>query len=133
MLSVSTSWVERKTLLGRARDHHVVTDRPIGSGGLNKGCTSGELLLLAVGSCVAGNVARRAAELALPLQDLKVDVAVAESGDHLAYQPIEAVVEIRGDLSGNALAELREAAGSGRVTGRLRQGTEVHIRFVQVD
>ncbi len=45
-----------KKLLGVARRHVVITDRPVQDGGGDLGCTSGELLRLAIGSCVASRV-----------------------------------------------------------------------------
>lgn len=137
MPSVTTSLLAGRTLLGRARGHSVLTDRPGQGGGGDAGCTSGELLLLAIGSCVVGNVARRANERGIAVFRLHADVRIDDmpydggpgDGD---YAPVEVAVEIAADLRDGDLEALRAAAGSGRVTGRVNRNTDVRIRLVPV-
>lgn len=137
MPSVTTSLLAGRTLLGRARGHSVLTDRPEQGGGGDAGCTSGELLLLAIGSCVVGNVARCAAERDIALLRLHADVRIDDMpqdggpGDD-GYAPVEVEVEIAADLLDGDLEALRAAAGSGRVTGRVNRNTDVRIRLVPV-
>jgi uncharacterized OsmC-like protein len=127
MLSVTTSLVESRTLLGRARQHSVLTDRTSDSGGHDLGCTSGELMLLAIGSCVIGNIARCAAERNIMLKYLHAEVSVADTPDDGSYGPVDVMVELTAEISDDDLAALRVAARSGRVTGRVSRNTEVRI------
>lgn len=132
MLRVMTSLVEHRTLLGRARQHSVLTDRPGDFGGHDRGCTSGELMLLAIGSCVVGNIARCAAERDIMLQYLHAEVSVADTPDDGSYGPVDVMVELTAELSDDDLAALRVAARSGRVTGRVSRNTEIRIRLEPV-
>lgn len=56
MLHTNTLKLGGTTLSGRARDHVVLTDRRAEGDEQERGCTSGELMMLAVGSCVVGNL-----------------------------------------------------------------------------
>lgn len=126
MLRVNTSRLHGATLVGRARDHLVLSDRALAEGGNNLGCTSGELMLLAVGSCVVGNLNTYAAQHGANVGALSADVRIEETPDD-SYGAITVDVQIEENVSDKTLHELREAAGSGRVTGRLRQNCEVRI------
>ncbi len=55
-LMVHVRPVTGKKLLGSAGRHTVVTDRKVAEGGTDAGCTSGELLLLAMASCATGSI-----------------------------------------------------------------------------
>ncbi len=56
MTSVIVRRKEGKRLSCNAGPHEVVTDRKPEDGGTDAGCTSGELLLMAIGSCATGSV-----------------------------------------------------------------------------
>ena len=71
---VTVRHVEGKQLLGIARHHAVVTDRPAEEGGGDTGCTSGELLLVAIGSCSAGSLRKFFEQRGTPCSDLSVEV-----------------------------------------------------------
>ncbi len=61
-------------LLGTARNHTVVTDRPMDEGGTDTGCTSGEMLLLAIGSCASESLRRYFSGLGTPCHSLSAEV-----------------------------------------------------------
>jgi uncharacterized OsmC-like protein len=67
--------LDGKRLLGRAGPHEIVSDRKREDGGTDTGCTSGELLLLAIGSCAAGSVRNFLEQQDLPSSPLAVDVS----------------------------------------------------------
>lgn len=126
MLQVSTSKLRGPTLVGRARGHVVVSDRSPADGGGDLGFTSGELMLLAVGSCVVGNLNHYAEGRGTELRDLSAAVRVEETPDG-GYGAITVDVQIGDDVSEEMLTALGGAASSGRVTGRMRQNSEVRI------
>lgn len=126
MLHVNTSKLSGTTLSGRARDHVVLTGRRAADGEMERGCTSGELMLLAVGSCVVGNLNLFALQQGIDIEDLSANVRIEDvPGD--GFGEITVDVQIGGEVPEDTLEDLRQAAGSGRVTGRFRQNSEVRI------
>lgn len=126
MLHTTTAKLNGTTLVGRARDHIVLSDRLAAEGGNELGCTSGELMLLAVGSCVAGNLNLFAIQQGVDIGDLSADVQVEDAPDD-GFGAITVDVQINGEIHEETLEALRQAAGSGRVTSRLRQNSEIRI------
>jgi uncharacterized OsmC-like protein len=128
MLHVKTSKVSGTTLSGRARDHVVLTDRRTTGEEKELGCTSGALMLLSVGSCVVGNLNVFAMEQGIDIDDLSADVRVEDAPDN-RFGAITVDVHIGGEIAEGVLEDLRQAAGSGRVTGRYKQNSEVRINI----
>lgn len=126
MLHIKTSKLSGTTLSGRARDHVVFTDRRALDGEKELGCTSGELMLLSVGSCVVGNLNLFALENGIDIEDVSADVR-AEDAPEDGFGAITVDVQINQEIPDDTLEGLRQAAGSGRVTGRFRQGSDVRI------
>ena len=126
MIHINTSRRDGTTLVGRAGEHVVLTDRRLADGGSEQGCTSGELMLLAVGSCVVGSVNLTAERYCANIEDLSADVQIEEAPDN-SYDAITVDVRITGEIPKKTLDALREAAGSGRVTSRLQQNSEIKI------
>jgi len=128
LISAELKIHEGKTLLGRVRNHIVVTDRPSADGGQDLGGTSGELMLLSVGSCAVGNIRDHVERNALPIIFLKADVFVETPTMSEDLGPVVISAEFFGALTPDELRALIDAAGSGRVVRRLRKGTQVDIR-----
>ncbi len=83
-------------------------------------------MLLAVGSCVVGNLNMFAMQTGANIGELRADVRVDEAADD-SYGAITVDVQIEKKIPDETLDRLRKAAGSGRVTGRLSHNSEVHI------
>ncbi|MFT5181157.1 MAG: putative OsmC-like protein [Alphaproteobacteria bacterium] len=79
MLHINTSKLNGTTLVGRAREHVVLSDRRSTNDGKELGCTSGELMLLAVGSCVVGNLNTLAIQRGVEIDGLSADVRVEDA------------------------------------------------------
>jgi uncharacterized OsmC-like protein len=129
---VTVQQLDGKKLPGVARQHAVITDRPVPDGGGDPGCTSGELLLLAIGSCVAGSLRNCFAQKGLQHGRLKVEVGLKPSA---VRDPLDRIV-IALYLSVSMLRALMEeairiAATSGAVAGTVGQGSEVELRIVR--
>jgi putative redox protein len=119
-----------KQLRLTARGHTVIADRPVADGGSDTGCTSGELLLMAIGSCCAGSVRNYLEQRGTSCADLRVDVAFEPTGpqmrDRIAvtlHLPIGCRAADRGALTA--------AATAGGVTSRLKLGSTVVVRFAE--
>lgn len=128
MISADLTIHKGKALLGRIRDHIVMTDRPASEGGHDLGGTSGEFLLIAVGSCAVGNLRAHVDRHNLPVSFLKANVFIEVPSDPESLGPVVISNEIDGVLTPGELNALIDAAGSGRVVRRLRKGTQVDIR-----
>lgn len=117
-----------RQLLGCARTHSVVTDRPLDQGGTDIGFTSGEMLLLAIASCATGSVRNYLEGHGAPCHGIKTEVfyeAVTGARERI-------VISMRLPRESLAAGEecLRVAAMSGKVTGRVKLGSEIEVRLM---
>lgn len=116
-----------KQLLCSARNRTVITDRPLDGGGTDLGFTSGELLLMAMGSCATGSLRNFFEKQGLPCDDLGVEVF---------FEPVPGerdriVIDVSASpalLSGNTEA-VKAAAKAGRVVSRVALGSAIEVRF----
>ena len=125
--------IDGRKLRCEAGRHVIITDRKIEEGGTDAGCTSGELLLVSIGSCAAGSARRYLQEHGLPSVDLAVDVglrpiAAAGSRDATVIE-----VSVSSDIPERDIAGIENAALSGGVTRRLAMGSEIEVLVHRVD
>lgn len=114
-------------LLGTARSRTVVTDRPLNEGGTDAGFTSGEMLLLAIGSCASGSLRRYFVERGTPCRNLSVDVRF--DTPIAVGRRDRIVIDLAIDDSLGADRELiRVATLSGGVTSRIAAGSDIDVR-----
>lgn len=116
-----------KQLLCTARNRAVITDRPLDGGGTDLGFTSGELLLLAMGSCATGSLRNYFEKQGLPCDDLGVEVffePVAGESDRIVIQVSAAPELLAAD--GDAV---KAAAKAGRVVSRVALGSAIDVRL----
>lgn len=107
------------------RDHHLTADEGPELGGTDSGPTPAELLLGALGSCVAITIKMYAARKGWDVQNVHVDVSGKD--DHGTYV-IERRLTFTGSLTDDQRERLTEIAGRCPVSRRLL-GT-VDIRSV---
>jgi uncharacterized OsmC-like protein len=119
---------EGKTLFCQSGAHVVVTDRKPADGGSDAGCTSGELLLMAVGSCATGSVRTHLQSLGLPAQDLCVRVTLEPSPGGSEHDLIAIELSLPAGLSADQIEAARQAAICGGVVSRLLIISEVGVR-----
>lgn len=120
--------LDQKRLLGVAGHHAVVTDRKIEDGGSDVGCTSGELLLLAIGSCATGSLRNFLNKSGLATNGLEVDVqleAPAEPGERDA---IAIDICLPAEVLDGRAEEIANAAQAGRVVSRMKLGSRIVVR-----
>lgn len=115
-------------LLGTARNRSVITDRPTADGGTDTGFTSGELLLLAIGSCASGGLRRYFSERGIPYSGLSLDVYFEPSATPDARDRI--VIGLGFDAADSDVERIKAAALSGRVASRVAAGSEIEVRFM---
>lgn len=128
---VNVRQVTGKQLLGTARHHAVVTDRPKDEDGTDVGCTSGELLLLAIGSCGMAGLRRLFEEKNISLRDFSVDVFFEPQADAQQRDRIIMSINIGHDLQNIDPEAITKAATSGGVTSRMRLGSAMDIRIAR--
>jgi uncharacterized OsmC-like protein len=125
--------IGQKRLLGTAGSHAVITDRKLEEGGSDVGCTSGELLLLAIGSCATGSLRNFLGKSGLSSESLEVNVDFGSSGQGDERDAVSIVVSLPAEvLDGNA-DRIAAAAQSGRVVSRIKLGSPVIVRCQTVD
>lgn len=127
VIKASVVMLSGTQLLGTARSRTVVTDRPLDEGGTDAGFTSGEMLLLAIGSCASGGLRRHFAGKGMPCSNLRADVRFDTPTAPGRRDRI--VIDLTLD---NALCAdrslIRAAALSGGVTSRLAAASDIEVR-----
>lgn len=130
--TVTTRSLSGRQLLGIARHHAVLTDRTREEGGTDIGCTSGELLLLAIGSCATGSVRKYLQAQGLPYQNLSVTVSFAADDEPRERDLI--VVAVNVDEAARPHADaITVAAVGGGVTSRIHAGTGLQVRMAGIN
>ncbi len=129
-MTVKVVRLDGKRLLGRAGRHGIVTDRKLDEGGADTGCTSGELLLLAIGSCATGAVRNFLDWCGLPSSPLAVEVSFAPPRREGDRDSIAIVVRLPDGIPNDRLADIKSAAVSGGVVSRMRLGSTVDVAVI---
>lgn len=123
---VSVTRLDGKRLLCRAGHHQIVTDRKPEDGGSDSGCSSGELLLLAIGSCATGSIRTYLEGSNLPSAEITVDVGfeptIPDERDSVAI-----IVTLSADFPLQQINGVKEAAISGGVVSRILLGSQVEV------
>lgn len=116
-----------KKLLGSAGRNSVVTDRKVADGGTDAGCTSGELLLLAMASCATGSIRNALAEYNLGPDDIRVEVNLVPPKTPGARDGILITVYLAQPVLTAGLDPIATAAISGGVVSRIKLGSDVAV------
>lgn len=116
-----------KKLLGSAGRHSVVTDRKVADGGADAGCTSGELLLLAMASCATGSIRNALAGTNLGPDDIRVEVNLVPPKTPGARDGILITVYLAQRVLAAGLDPILTAAVSGGVVSRIKLGSDVTV------
>ena len=117
-----------KKLLGTAGRHSVVTDRKTAEGGTDAGCTSGELLLIAMASCATGSIRNALAARQLPNNDIRVETEFTPAKTAGARDGILISVFLPQPILAAGIEPIVEAATSGGVVSRVRLGSDIDVR-----
>ena len=120
--------LEQKRLLATAGRHQLVTDRKIDDGGSDTGCTSGELLLVAIGSCTTGSVRTFLRDTGLPTDRLEVSVDYEPPAQPGERDTISIVIGLPADILAQQSDAILEAARGGGVVSRMLLGSHLAIR-----
>jgi hypothetical protein len=124
---VFTRPIAGKKLLGTAGRHSVVTDRNVTDGGTDAGCTSSELLLLAMASCATGSIRSALAARGTLLDDMRVDVDFVPPKHASARDGILITVFLPPAVLADATEPVVAAAAAGGVVSRVKLGSDVEI------
>jgi hypothetical protein len=119
--------VAGKKLLGSAGRHSVVTDRKVADGGTDAGCTSGELLLLAMASCATGSIRNALAGTNLGPDDIRVEVNLVPPKTPGTRDGILITVYLAQRVLTAGLDPIVAAAVSGGVVSRIQLGSDVTV------
>ena len=125
--------MDGRKLRCQAGRHVIITDRKTADGGTDAGCTSGELLLVATGSCAAGSTRRYLQEHALPFDDLVVEVSLKPAASADSHHAIVIEVFVPADISKDDKPLIKDAALSGGVVSRLALGSEIEVLVHRTD
>ncbi len=130
---VRVALMEGRKLRCSVGQHVIVTDRKSADGGTGSGCTSGELLLVAAGSCATGAVRRYLDGREYPSRDMAVEVALKPAALPGSRDIIAIDIFVSADVREDDLPQIKTAALSGGVVGRLALGSEIEILVHRAD
>ena len=129
MATAKVTRVSGKQLRCAIGRHVVTTDRKVEDGGTDAGCTSGELLLLAMGSCAAGSTRSYLESRGVACMDLVAEVGFEPSPTGAERDLIAITVTLPDSVPETEEPALRAAVLDGGVVGRLGLGSELAVRF----
>ena len=127
--SISTRYLSGRQRLGVARHHAVVTDRTLEEGGTDIGCTSGELLLLAIGSCATGGVSTFLQAEGVSCENLSLNVSFEPPEEPGQRDRIVISISLDRTAQHAHPDTIRTAAVSGGVTSRMHAATPLEVRI----
>ena len=130
---VFTRPIVGKKLLGTAGRHSVVTDRKVTDGGSDAGCTSGELLLLAMASCATGSIRSALAARGTPLDVMRVDVDFVPPKQASARDGILITVCLPPAVLADGTEPILAAVAGGGVCSRIKLGSDVEVRCLPLE
>lgn len=128
MTSVTVRRKEGRRLSCNAGQHEVVTDRKPQDGGTDAGCTSGELLLMAIGSCTTGTVRTFLDSQNVPCPELATEVSFQPSQSGGDRDAIAIDIRVPESIARSHGAQIETVPLNGGVVGRMRLGSELVIR-----
>jgi len=106
-----------------------VIDRPAGGGGRGLGFNGGQLLNLAVAGCISNDLFREAARRGIRLDHVRVTADSDYIGTPATSTPIDYQVELSGDATQEALADLVAFVDEiAEIPNSIRRGTEVRLQ-----
>jgi putative redox protein len=125
-LEAVVEWVGGRSFLGYAREHSIIVDQPIDSGGRNIGFKPRELLLIALGGCLGTRIVSLIEEAGIKVKNLKINTKYLELNQNIVVN-----ITIRGDFNEDEKKILKkvfqEAERLCAVTRMLRSETPVTI------
>lgn len=128
MTAVIVRRQEGKRLSCTAGAHEVATDRKPADGGNDSGCTSGELLLMAIGSCATGSVRTYLDQQNVPCPGLSTQVSFEPSRTGGERDAIAIDICVPESVARSHGAAIEKVPLEGGVVGRLLLGSELVIR-----
>jgi len=133
MPKVNIHHVKGKQLLITSRSHAVIGDQPEEKGGSDLGLTPTELLLSALGSCIAFNLLAYAQLKNFRVQELQVELEdeVAKSPERVSK--IVARIRLAGDLREEELSRLLRSAKSCKIHNTLTTSPIIEVALAKVD
>lgn len=130
MDGVTVRRISGRQLQSTARGHSVTTDRKAEDGGTDTGCTSGELLLMAIGSCAAGSSRRYLEGLGIDCPGLALHLRFVPRPDG-AHDAISIELTPPEGVGAELLPGLRDEILRGGVVGRLARGSDLIIELAE--
>lgn len=111
----------------------VVTDRKVEDGGTDAGCTSSELLLLAMASCATGSIRNSPAGRGLTENDIRVEVDFVPPRQSADRDDIRISVYVPRAVVAMQAEQILIAAAAGRVVSRVKLGSQIDVRCLPLE
>lgn len=106
----------------------VVVDRAAANDGEGHVFRSVELLLASLGTCMVGTMLTFAEQEGIPVEDVRVELKPLVSLNPERVSKIRMTMHLGGDLSGEQLERLREAAEQCKVHNTLHAGAATELK-----
>jgi putative redox protein len=127
--SVTIERSSGKRLLGIARGHSVVADRPLEDGGTDTGCTAGEFLLAALGFCTMGTLLAYGSRTGLPMEGLRIRLEGEKARTPDRYGRIKIVVTMDEQVGAETREKLHRMAQACTIHNTLVHAVEIDVEI----
>lgn len=128
--SVTIERSSGKRLLGVARGHSIVADRPLEDGGTDTGMTAGELLLAALGFCTMGTLLTYGSRAGLSMEGLKIQLEGEKARTPDRYGRIKVVVTLDEQVGAETRQRLHRIAQACTIHNTLVHPVEIDVEIV---
>jgi putative redox protein len=132
---VNIGWLQGRAWRAAARGHEVIADSTHESGGEDLGMTPGELMVTAMGMCVAIDLSYYAERHpGIDLSQVSIDLNWEDAPDKPSrIGMIRGTITLPGGLSEAERAALARVAGSCKIRRTLEQGVDVQVAIAWRD
>lgn len=112
------------------RNHTLTCNAPVEQGGVDAGPTPVELLVAAVGTCMAIHIAKYCKGAGLPHEGFGMDVDFQLARDPLRIGSITVDIELPDNFPGDRIAAVKRAAEQCTVKNTLKESTSVNVEIL---
>ena len=109
------------------RGHQIISDQPVESGGEDKGMTPPELLVGALGSCIAIYLVNYCVNAKIPHEGMNIEVFWEKAKDPSRIKSVKVDIEMPGDLSEGRKKALIRVAEHCTIHNTLVHTPEINI------
>jgi putative redox protein len=131
-LEISVSQHDAHITAASVRQHIILSDTPVASGGTDAGPRARELFLMSIGSCFMKTLQDAIAARKIDINDLQVQVIGHENGHPNRFERIEMNISASYDDEATMLRLVTIAERGCTLTNTIRHAVDIHVSVSRI-